>query len=50
MEYEQLQSKPPEGVYVMPSLTNVLEWHGVLFVRQGPYARLALTTAPRTPG
>jgi ubiquitin-protein ligase len=37
MEYQQIQTRPPEGVYVIPSLKNILEWHGVLFVRQGPF-------------
>ena len=37
MEYQQIQTRPPEGVYVIPSVRNILQWHGVLFVRQGPF-------------
>lgn len=37
VEYEQLQTLAPEGVYVMPGLDSSRHWHGVIFVHKGFY-------------
>lgn len=36
IEYQKLAQDPVDGVYVMPSQENIREWHGVLFIREGP--------------
>lgn len=37
MEIKHLGQNPVGGVYVMPSLKSLQVWHGIIFVRVGPY-------------
>merc|ERR1712224_949166 len=37
LEYEKLQGTAPLGMYVIPTLESLQEWHGVVFVQQGFY-------------
>ncbi|XP_020621754.1 protein crossbronx homolog [Orbicella faveolata] len=37
MEFKHLGQNPVGGVYVMPSLKSLQVWHGIIFVRVGPY-------------
>lgn len=37
MEFKQLKTKAPTGVYVMPTPDCVREWHGVIFLRASFY-------------
>jgi ubiquitin-protein ligase len=37
IEYKHLKSHAPGGVYLIPSLTEFRRFHGVIFVRRGPY-------------
>ncbi|XP_046851473.1 protein crossbronx homolog isoform X2 [Xenia sp. Carnegie-2017] len=36
-EFEYLCKNPPDGVYVIPSIKSFQVWHGVIFLRTGPY-------------
>ncbi|GMT11229.1 hypothetical protein PFISCL1PPCAC_2526, partial [Pristionchus fissidentatus] len=37
-EYAILGQKPIEGMFIMPGHQNILEWSGILFIRNGVYA------------
>lgn len=37
LEYQQLSKFLPRGVYVVPSIDNLLVWYGVCFVYRGLY-------------
>ena len=37
IEYKHLKSHAPGGVFVIPSIDNLRKFHGVIFVRRGPY-------------
>lgn len=37
VEYKHLGRNPLGGVYVIPSLKSLQVWHGIIFVRAGPY-------------
>lgn len=37
IEYKHLKSHAPGGVYLIPSLDEFRTFHGVIFVRRGPY-------------
>lgn len=37
IEYKHLKSHAPGGVYLIPSLNSLRKFHGVIFVRRGPY-------------
>ncbi|KAF8822351.1 ubiquitin-conjugating enzyme subfamily protein [Cardiosporidium cionae] len=37
IEYSYMQHYAPHGVYCLPSLESLLEWHCVIFVRKGIY-------------
>jgi len=37
IEYKHLKNHAPGGVYLVPSLTDLRHFHGVIFVRRGPY-------------
>ena len=37
IEYKHLKQHAPGGVYVVPSLDNLRHFHGVIFVRRGPF-------------
>jgi len=37
IEYKHLKQHAPGGVYVIPSLDNLRHFHGVIFVRRGPF-------------
>ena len=37
IEYKHLKSHAPGGVYLIPSLHDLREFHGVIFVRRGPF-------------
>lgn len=37
IEYKHLKQHAPGGVYVVPSLDNLRQFHGVIFVRRGPF-------------
>ncbi|ELR14320.1 Ubiquitinconjugating enzyme subfamily protein [Acanthamoeba castellanii str. Neff] len=39
IEYKQLPQHVPSGVFVLPSLQSLFEWHGVMFIRQGLYKK-----------
>jgi len=38
IEYKHLKQHSPSGVYVLPSLTSIRSFHGVIFLRRGLYA------------
>lgn len=38
IEYKGLKQHAPAGVYLVPSLDDLRRFHGVIFVRRGPYA------------
>ncbi|XP_065900456.1 protein crossbronx homolog isoform X2 [Dysidea avara] len=38
-EYKLLQDHHSPGVYVLPSFKSLHEWHGVVFVRGGPFRK-----------
>ena len=38
VEYRYMRAHAPGGIYVVPSLNDIRHWHGVIFVRRGPYA------------
>ncbi|ORY33960.1 ubiquitin-conjugating enzyme/RWD-like protein [Naematelia encephala] len=57
LEYASLRAVGicPTGIYITPSTSTLLRWHGVFFVHRGPYAGAVLhftltfpTTYPRT--
>jgi ubiquitin-protein ligase len=37
IEYKHLKSHAPGGVYLIPSMTDLRHFHGVIFVRRGPF-------------
>ena len=37
IEYKHLKSHAPGGVFIIPSIDNLRKFHGVIFVRRGPY-------------
>ena len=37
IEYKHLKNHAPGGVYLLPSLDDLRHFHGVIFVRRGPY-------------
>mmetsp|Transcript_4816 Transcript_4816/g.13617 ORF Transcript_4816/g.13617 Transcript_4816/m.13617 type:complete len:298 (+) Transcript_4816:80-973(+) len=37
IEYKHLKNHAPGGVYLLPSFTDLRHFHGVIFVRRGPY-------------
>ena len=37
IEYKHLKNHAPGGVYLLPSLDDLRQFHGVIFVRRGPY-------------
>ena len=37
IEYKHLKNHAPGGVYLIPSLDDLRHFHGVIFVRRGPY-------------
>jgi ubiquitin-protein ligase len=37
IEYKHLKSHAPGGVYLIPSMGNLREFYGVIFVRRGPF-------------
>jgi ubiquitin-protein ligase len=37
IEYKHLKSHAPGGVFIVPSIDNLRKFHGVIFVRRGPY-------------
>lgn len=37
IEYKHLKNHAPGGVYLIPSFTDLRHFHGVIFVRRGPY-------------
>jgi ubiquitin-protein ligase len=37
IEYKHLKSHAPGGVYLVPSLNDLRSFHGIIFVRRGPY-------------
>jgi len=37
IEYKHLKSHAPGGVYLIPSLHDLRHFHGIIFVRRGPY-------------
>jgi len=37
IEYKHLKSHAPGGVYLVPSLDSLRTFHGVIFVRRGPF-------------
>jgi ubiquitin-protein ligase len=37
IEYKHLKSHAPGGVYLIPYLDSLRDFHGVIFVRRGPY-------------
>lgn len=37
LEYQRAYELLPSGMYVSPSAHSVLQWHGVMFLRSGPY-------------
>lgn len=37
MEFKYVCKNPPSGVYVIPSIKSVQVWHGVIFLRAGPF-------------
>lgn len=37
IEYKHLKNHAPAGVYLVPSLDALRLFHGVIFVRRGPY-------------
>jgi ubiquitin-protein ligase len=37
IEYKHLKSHAPGGVYLVPTLTDVRLFHGIIFVRRGPF-------------
>lgn len=38
IEYKHLKQHSPSGVYVLPSLTSLRSFHGVIFLRRGLYS------------
>ncbi|EDO48780.1 predicted protein [Nematostella vectensis] len=36
-EYKAVYRNPQSGVYVIPSLKSLQVWHGIIFLRAGPY-------------
>ncbi|KCV69613.1 hypothetical protein H696_04032 [Fonticula alba] len=42
IEFKNLSRSPPPGMYLIPSSTNILEWHGVFFPYRGPYSGAVL--------
>ena len=38
IEYKHLKQHSPSGVYVLPSLTSLRQFHGVIFLRRGLYS------------
>lgn len=53
-EYKRLRHCAPNGVYVLPSATDIRRWFGVLFVHDGPYRgaifKFLLSLPPSYPG
>lgn len=39
MEYKRLRMQSPLGIYVIPSTDSLRRWHGVIFLRKGPYRK-----------
>lgn len=37
IEYKHLKSHAPGGVFIIPSIDDLRKFHGVIFVRRGPY-------------
>ena len=37
IEYKHLKQNAPGGIIVTPSFDDLRRWHGVIFVRKGPY-------------
>lgn len=37
LEFQRMLDCLPSGMYVSPSHTSILAWHGIVFVRTGPY-------------
>lgn len=37
LEYKYVSRNPQSGVYVVPSLNSLQVWHGIIFLRAGPY-------------
>lgn len=37
IEYKHLKSHAPGGVYVVPSMDDLRNFYGIIFVRRGPY-------------
>jgi ubiquitin-protein ligase len=37
IEYKHLKSHAPGGVYLVPTLTDLRLFHGIIFVRRGPF-------------
>lgn len=37
IEYHNLKSYSPSGIYTIPSINNINIWQGVIFIRQGYY-------------
>jgi len=37
IEYKHLKSHAPGGVYLIPSMTDLRHFYGIIFVRRGPY-------------
>jgi ubiquitin-protein ligase len=37
IEYKHLKSHAPGGVYLVPTLTDLRHFHGIIFVRRGPF-------------
>ncbi|XP_028390838.1 AKT-interacting protein-like [Dendronephthya gigantea] len=37
MEFKYLCKNPPGGVYVIPSIKSLQVWHGIIFLRAGPF-------------
>jgi ubiquitin-protein ligase len=50
IEYKHLKSHAPGGVYLIPYLDSLRHFHGVIFVRRGPYTngifKFTLTLTP----
>ncbi|GAB7349360.1 hypothetical protein MBLNU459_g8488t2 [Dothideomycetes sp. NU459] len=37
-DFASVKAACPKGIYLAPALRNASVWHGILFVRKGPYA------------
>jgi ubiquitin-protein ligase len=51
IEYKHLKSHAPGGVYLIPSMDNLRQFYGVIFVRRGPFTngifKFKLTLPPK---